>query len=133
MDGLAWAGRPVGRIGACIDKTFDQPARRAVGWIGFFECVDDPETWPARLFDVATAWARAQGAETCVGPASFTLNDECGLLVENFDDPPLILTTENPPYYERLWTGRGLAAGDGHVGDGGSNGRTTPCRTASAG
>src|SRR6202030_3695356 len=57
----------------------------------------------------ATSWARAQGAHTCTGPASFTLNDECGLLVENFEDPPLILTTENPPYYERLWTEAGWA------------------------
>jgi GNAT superfamily N-acetyltransferase len=41
----------------------------------------------------------------CVGPASFTTNDECGLLVEGFEHPPLILTTQNPPYYEHLWTG----------------------------
>jgi len=104
---MAWNGRePVGRIGACIDKAFDELHGERWCWVGFFECVED-EAVARSLFDAAAAWARSRGAATCVGPASFTLNDECGLLVENFDDPPLILTTENPPYYERLWTEAG--------------------------
>jgi ribosomal protein S18 acetylase RimI-like enzyme len=82
---------------------FDKLHGEHWGWVGFFECVDDQAVANA-LFDAAVGWCRDQGAETCTGPASFTLNDECGLLVENFDDPPLILTTENPPFYERLWT-----------------------------
>jgi ribosomal protein S18 acetylase RimI-like enzyme len=104
---MAWRGRePVGRIGACIDKTFDELHGERWGWVGFFECIDDQDVANS-LFDAATSWARARGAETCTGPASFTLNDECGLLVENFDDPPLIMTTENPRYYEQLWTAAG--------------------------
>ena len=99
-------GRPVGRIGACIDRSYNQLHGDKWCWVGFFEAIDDAEV-AAALFDTATDWGRSKGAETCVGPASFTLNDDCGLLVENFDDPPLILTTENPPYYERLWTGAG--------------------------
>jgi ribosomal protein S18 acetylase RimI-like enzyme len=104
---MAWRGRePVGRIGACIDYAFDRVQNEKWCWIGFFECIDDQEVADA-LFDAAVGWGRAKGAETCTGPASFTLNDECGLLVENFEDPPLILTTENPRYYERLWTTAG--------------------------
>ncbi|HEY2427839.1 MAG TPA: hypothetical protein VGI06_02835 [Acidimicrobiales bacterium] len=104
---MAWRGRePVGRIGACIDSTFDRLHGERWGWVGFFESIDDQEVADA-LFAAATAWAGSKGAETCTGPASFTLNDECGLLVENFDDPPLLLTTENPRYYERLWTAAG--------------------------
>ena len=99
-------GRAVGRIGACIDSTFDALHGEKWCWVGFFECADDQDV-ASSLFDAALAWGRAQGAESCVGPASFTLNDDCGLLVDNFDDPPLFLTTYNPPYYERLWTGGG--------------------------
>ncbi len=33
------------------------------------------------------------------GPASFSTNDECGLLVEGFDTPPAILNPHNPRYY----------------------------------
>ena len=101
-------GRPAGRIGACIDTTFDELHGEHWCWVGFYESVDS-QAVASSLFDVALAWARAQGATTCVGPASFTLNDDCGLLVENFDDPTVFLTTYNPPYYERLWTEAGWA------------------------
>jgi len=104
---MAWRGKePVGRIGACIDTVFNRLHGERWAWIGFFESIDDQEVADA-LFEAATSWGRAKGAQTCTGPASFTLNDECGLLVENFEDPPLILTTENPAYYERLWTEAG--------------------------
>ena len=99
-------GRPAGRIGACIDTTFDRLHGEHWCWVGFYESVDS-QAVASSLFDVALAWARAQGATTCVGPASFTLNDDCGLLVDNFDDPTVFLTTYNPPYYERLWTAAG--------------------------
>ena len=99
-------GRAVGRIGACVDRMFDEFQGQAWVWVGFFEAFDDPEA-AAALFETAWAWGRDKGAKTAVGPASFTTNDECGLLVEGFDSPPAILTTQNPPYYEGLWTASG--------------------------
>jgi ribosomal protein S18 acetylase RimI-like enzyme len=99
--------RPVGRIGACIDSAFNDYQGVRWAWVGFFEAFDDRQA-TAALFDVACGWAAARGADTCVGPASFTTNDEpLGLLVEGFDDPPTLLSTQNPPYYERLWVGAG--------------------------
>jgi ribosomal protein S18 acetylase RimI-like enzyme len=95
-------GRPVGRVGACVDQFFNEYQNASWGWVGFFESTDDVEAARA-LFDTACAWVKERGAQTAVGPASFTTNDELGLLVEGFDDPPLMLTTQNPPYYERLW------------------------------
>ena len=77
-------GKPAGRIGACIDTTFDRLHDERWCWVGFYESVDDQGV-ASSLFDVALAWARGQGATECVGPASFTLNDECGLQVDNFD------------------------------------------------
>ena len=56
------------------------------------------------LFDTVCRWAAERGADTCVGPANFTTNDELGLMVEGFDDPPALLTLQNPRYYEALWT-----------------------------
>jgi GNAT superfamily N-acetyltransferase len=99
-------GRPMGRIGACIDASFNEYQGVQWGWLGFFDCVDDHDA-AAVLFEVATRWAEERGAETCVGPACFTTNDELGLMVEGFDDPPTILTLQNPPYYERLWVDHG--------------------------
>ena len=95
-------GRPVARIGACIDRLFNEFQGAAWAWVGFFESFDDPEAARA-LFETAWRWAAERGAAECVGPASFTTNDECGLLVDGFEHPPLILTPQNPRYYERLW------------------------------
>ncbi len=99
-------GRPVGRIGACIDRAFDEYQGVRWGWVGFFDTFDDPEV-AGRLFDEACGWASARGAQLCVGPANFTTNDELGLMVDGFDEPPAVLTLQNPRYYERLWTEAG--------------------------
>jgi GNAT superfamily N-acetyltransferase len=99
-------GRPVGRVGACVDRYFNEYQGVEWGWVGFFESFDDPAAVTA-LFDTACQWVKARGATTAVGPASFTTNDDVGLLVDGFNDPPLMLTTHNPPYYERLWTDYG--------------------------
>jgi GNAT superfamily N-acetyltransferase len=99
-------GKPVGRIGACVDHKFNEFQDQSWAWVGFFEAFDDPEA-AAVLFDTACSWAAAKGVEECVGPASFTTNDECGLLVDGFEHPPMILTPQNPRYYERLWVDAG--------------------------
>lgn len=99
-------GEVVGRIAACRDSLFDQRQGERWAWLGFFDCVDDRQV-AASLFDVALDWARRQGAEVAVGPGNFTTNDEIGLLVEGFEHPAVVMTLENPPYYEQLWTAAG--------------------------
>jgi GNAT superfamily N-acetyltransferase len=42
------------------------------------------------------------------GPVSFSVNHEVGLLLDAFDEPPLIRMTYNPPYYAGLIEGYGL-------------------------
>jgi ribosomal protein S18 acetylase RimI-like enzyme len=99
-------GRPAGRIGACVDSSFNECQQVSWGWVGFFDSFDDPAVAGA-LFDVATAWLAERGVDTCVGPACFTTNDELGLLVDGFDIPPTLLTLQNPRYYEALWVDHG--------------------------
>ncbi|HET9058525.1 MAG TPA: GNAT family N-acetyltransferase [Acidimicrobiales bacterium] len=102
------AGTVVGRIAACTDSQFDELHGEKWGWVGFFDSVDDKEV-AGSLFEVATDWCRRQGAQKAVGPGNFTTNDEIGLLVDGFDRPATMLTLENPPYYEALWTSWGWA------------------------
>jgi GNAT superfamily N-acetyltransferase len=99
-------GRPVGRVGACIDSLFNEYQKVKWGWVGFFDAFDDPAIAGA-LFDAARAWLAERGAETCVGPANFTTNDELGLQIDGYDVPPTLLTLQNPRYYEALWVGQG--------------------------
>lgn len=91
-------GRVVGTIGAFTNDLFNQFHETNVGWFGFFEVLDDPEA-AAGLLKAAEAWARAAGHASILGPAQFSTNDEIGLLVEGFDDPPRILMTYNPRRY----------------------------------
>ncbi len=107
---LAWdaAGEPVGRIAAIRFNRHLEVYGDGVGFFGFFECVDD-ESVAKRLFAAAAEWLRGQGLKRMRGPASFTINDEIGLLIENFDKPPTLLTTWNPPYYQRLVESASLA------------------------
>src|SRR5579875_475020 len=99
-------GRPVGRIAACVDTMFNDYHGLAWAWVGFFECVDNPAV-SAALFDAAWSWAAKEGMQVCVGPGSFTTNDEIGLLVEGREYPPALLTPHNPAYYEKLWVDAG--------------------------
>jgi GNAT superfamily N-acetyltransferase len=101
-------GKPVGRIGACIDTLFNERQGEAWSWVGFFDSIDDAGV-AGSLFEVALDWSRRKGAQVAVGPANFTTNDELGLLIDGFDTPATLLTLENPPFYERLWAGAGWA------------------------
>lgn len=106
---LARRGRTsVGRITAHIDHAYDRMHGAGTGWFGFFESIDDPDVAHA-LLAAATRWLAAKGAREAIGPMSFNTNQQSGLLVENFDRPPTVEMTYNPPYYERLITSFGFA------------------------
>ena len=94
-------GRPVGRISAHIDRHLNEFQNNDWGLWGWFECEDDPEA--ARvLFAAAEGWLRDRGRGTMIGPMDYTTNDECGLLIEGHERPPLILCPWHHPYYQRL-------------------------------
>src|SRR6195256_4482837 len=100
-------GRPVGRITAQVDRNFNEFQDNEWGMFGFFECEDDPEAAGA-LLDAAAAWLRGRGRDRMVGPMDFTTNDECGLLVEGHDRPPIIFTPWQHTYYQGLLEEAGL-------------------------
>jgi GNAT superfamily N-acetyltransferase len=95
-------GRIVGRISAQVNHAFNEHQGKRWGWFGFLEFEDDQEVLAA-LLDAAAGWLRGRGMERMVGPASFAMNDESGVLIEGYDLRPMILQPWNPPYYaERL-------------------------------
>lgn len=100
-------GRPVGRVAAIIDHNYNKYHDKKVGWFGYFECVDDPDA-ARSLFRPACGWLRERGMAEVMGPASPTLNDEAGMLVEGYDKSPYIMMAYNPPYYHRLVEAEGF-------------------------
>jgi GNAT superfamily N-acetyltransferase len=96
-----------GRIAAIANRLHNETHRDRVGFFGFFESVDDPAVAGA-LLDAAAGWLRERGFDTLRGPASFSTNDECGVLVDGFDTPPVMMMPHNPPYYPALLEQNGL-------------------------
>ncbi len=92
--------RVAGRITAHINHAFNEHHGRRWGWFGFLEFEDDPELLDA-LLEAAAGWLRECGMERMVGPASFAMNDECGVLIEGFDLRPMVLQPWQPPYYQQ--------------------------------
>jgi GNAT superfamily N-acetyltransferase len=101
-------GRVVGRISAQINHAFDDYQKKNWGWFGFLEFEDDQEVLQA-LLDGAEAWLREGGKERMVGPASFAMNDESGVLIEGFELRPMIVQPWNPPYYQQRLEQAGMA------------------------
>lgn len=106
---VAYRGKvPVGRITAQLDQL--QPEAEDGGKIGYFgmlEAVDEAEVFDA-LFDTAQDWLRARGAAQIRGPYNLSINEDLGLLVENFEDPPFIMMSHAPRYYQHRLEERGF-------------------------
>lgn len=100
-------GEVAGRITAQVDRRWDEFQGGSDGMFGFFEADDDPDVARA-LVDAAAGWVGERGRDRLLGPMDFTTNDECGLLIEGFDRPPMILQPWHPPYYQRLLEGLGM-------------------------
>jgi len=94
-------GQVVGRIAAIKNDLHNQTYHDRVGFYGFFESVDDQGVANA-LFDAAAEWLRGRQLDTMRGPMNPSINDECGLLIDGFDTPPVIMMTHNPRYYVPL-------------------------------
>lgn len=89
-------GRPVGRISAQIDTRAQREGEGMLGHFGFLDA-QRPEI-VAPLLQAAQDWLKAQGATRVMGPFSFSVNDESGLLIEGFDSPPYVLMNHAPQW-----------------------------------
>ena len=94
-------GELVGRIMVSDDPNYNALHKTNVGCFGLFESIDDPAVATA-LFEVGAAWLRARGRDEIMGPIDYSTNYVCGLLVDGFKFPPMLLTSHNPPYYSAL-------------------------------
>jgi len=88
----------VGTIAVFTNHRHNEYQNENIAFFGFFEVLEDYEA-AEQLFKTAEAWAIEKGHTALRGPAQWSTNDECGLLVDGFDDRPRILMTYNPSYY----------------------------------
>ena len=107
---IAWRGaRPVGRISAQVDDLHRRHYGEKSGHFGFLECENDPEVMRA-LVAASENWLSQHQTEVITGPFNFSVNQECGLLVDGFDTPPAIMMPHNHPWYAELLEQQGYAA-----------------------
>ena len=102
------AGRPVGRVMASDDPRYNDYHGSNLGCFGMFESEPDPLVAHA-LLDAAADWLRGRGRVAMRGPIDYSLNYECGLLVDGFDTPPRVMMNHQPRYYAGLFDSYGLA------------------------
>ena len=90
--------REVGTIAAFINHAHNACHNERVGFFGSFEVLPDSAA-AAALLATAEGWVRNRGMHALRGPINFASDNECGLLLDAYDQPPVIMTAYNPPYY----------------------------------
>jgi GNAT superfamily N-acetyltransferase len=95
------AGRPVGRISGHVNYLYDELYGKDTGFFGFFECENDSGTAQA-LLNAAETFVQSRGMRRILGPMSFGVYDEIGILIDGFDSDPYVMNGHNPPYYADL-------------------------------
>ena len=100
-------GRPVGRIEAIVNHAHNQFHDDRVGFFGAFESENDRAVSNALLAHAAR-WLGERRLQVMRGPVTHSTNEETGLLIEGFDEPPMIGMPYNPPYYAALLDAFGL-------------------------
>lgn len=97
------AGKVVGRISAHIDRlALEQPVEQGMGpgtgfW-GFYEA--ESADVGDLLLEQAENWLRAQGMTRMLGPISFAMWDEPGLLIRGHDSPPTVMMGYHDAKYQ---------------------------------
>jgi GNAT superfamily N-acetyltransferase len=101
-------GEPVGRISAHLDRLHLARYSDHTGNFGFLEAVDREAVFSA-LLAAAERWLTAKDLKRVQGPFNFSINDECGLLVDGFHTPPVVMMGHARPYYRDHLTAVGYA------------------------
>jgi len=89
----------LGRIGAIINKLYNEKTGKKYGRINRFEFFDDSEVSSA-LVEKAIDWFKEKGMEIIHGPLGFTNLDTQGLLIEGFNHLQSIASVYHLDYYK---------------------------------
>ena len=98
----------MGRIAAIFNPVHRYIYRESIGFFGLFECINSVDV--ARgLFTTANEYLSKFGCTHLAGPVNFNTNDESGLLIEGYDESPMLMCNYSPPYYAQLLSACGFS------------------------
>lgn len=101
-------GAVAGRISAFINPLYLARYGEKTGHFGFLDAIDDVDVFNA-LLTAAADWMRTRGMTKIAGPFSFSVNEECGLLIDGFDTPPYVMMPHGRDWYQRHVEAAGYA------------------------
>ncbi|RKQ71552.1 hypothetical protein DES40_0877 [Litorimonas taeanensis] len=105
---LAYHGaKCVGRIAAFINEYHDEHCNDNAGFFGYLDCAVT-EGLTETLLKSAEDWLISKGRQQMIGPAQWSVNEECGLLIEGFDTPPVVMMPYGRPDYKTAYESFGL-------------------------
>jgi hypothetical protein len=101
-------GKLVGRISAQVNQRHLDKYNDKCGHFGYLDGIDDPEVFGA-LTSTAEDWLKTKGMERVKGPYQLSINEESGMLIDGFEDPPALLMGHAEPYYKSHTEGAGYS------------------------
>ncbi len=101
-------GKPAGRIAAIVNHKHNDYHKTKMGFFGFFDSINDKKV-SNMLFESACDFLKEKGMRRIAGPTNPSMNETCGMLIEGFDLPPMIMMSYNPDYYNELVLAAGFA------------------------
>jgi len=104
----------VGRFAVMNNRNKDLIYDPPMGGLGFIE-MEDEQAIADAIIGFAKKWHKSRGYGAFRGPVNFGENDNYwGLLVENFDEPPIYGMYYHPPYYKEFIENTGAVKLDDH-------------------
>src|SRR4030066_2157488 len=100
-------GKFSGRIISIINQRHIELHNEKAGFFGFFESINNQEV-ASVLLDKVSEILKKEGMNIIRGPMNFSTNEECGFLIEGFNNSPMLMTPYNPPYYNDLMERYGM-------------------------
>lgn len=105
----------VGRFAVMNNPEKDDLLEQPMGGIGFIEFFNDEEIFAAML-GFAREWHKKRGYQAMRGPINFAENDTFwGLLIDNYEEPPVYGMHYHPPYYKKIIENTGAIKLDDHL------------------
>ena len=89
---LAYSGdEPVGRIASFVNHEHLELYNDETGHFGFLDVNPGFREAVGSLLKAAEDWLRDKGMKHMAGPYNFSVNEECGMLIDGFDTPQMML------------------------------------------
>jgi hypothetical protein len=101
-------GKIAGRIMGIISRHYNEVHNLKTARFFYLECENDPEVSHALIQSIEN-WAREKGMNKMIGPFGFSDKDPQGLMIEGFENMPVIATNFNFPYMVDLVEKEGYA------------------------